>query len=316
MAMFAVAMGVSVVVTMVMIVVVAVFVIVIMPVAVLVLMSVFMPMTVVAGRVVVRVQLEQRDTHDGVRTGFEAQDMFAGVEMVGAGPFKGQGLVEEAGFERQLMVEVEGVDVDDLFDAQVALGGAVDLGDAVDPADPVFEMVELVRGDEVDLVEQDAVGEGDLFLGFGGVIDVQGDVLGVDDGHDAVEPETGLEILIGEEGLGDRSGISEAGGFDEDVVEAVPALEELAEDADEVAADGAAEAPVVHLEDFLVGIDDQGVVDADLAELIFDHGDAFSVVRREDSVEEGGLAGAEKAGEDRDGNASVCRSSHALWGDA
>ena len=262
------------------------------------------------------VQLEQRDTHHGVRAGFEAQHVFASVEVVGAGPFEGQGLVEEAGFERQLMVEVERVDVDDLVDAQVALGGAVDLGDTVDGTDPVLEVAEFVRGDEVDLVEQDAVGERDLFLGFGGVIDVQGDVLGIDDGNDAVEAEAGLEVLVGEEGLGDGAGIGEAGGLDEDVIEAVATLEELAEDADEVAADGAAKAPVVHLEDFLVGIDDQGVVDADLAEFIFDHGDAFAVVRGEDAVEEGGLSGAEKAGEDRDGNASVCRSSHALWGDA
>ena len=83
----------------------------------------------------------------------------------------------------------------------------------------------------------------------------------------------GLELVVGEEGLGDGPGVGKAGGLDEDVVEAIAALHELAEDADEVAADGAAEAAVVHLEDFLVRVDDEGVVDADLAELVLDDGE-------------------------------------------
>jgi len=50
------------------------------------------------------------------------------------------------------------------------------------------------------------------------------------------------------------------------------------EDADEIAADGAADAAVVHLEEFFVGLDDELVVDADLAELVFDHGDFLAVL--------------------------------------
>jgi hypothetical protein len=50
------------------------------------------------------------------------------------------------------------------------------------------------------------------------------------------------------------------------------------DDADEIAANGAADAAVVHLEDFLVGADDEVVVDADLAELVDDDGEALAVV--------------------------------------
>ena len=68
-------------------------------------------------------------------------------------------------------------------------------------------------------------------------------------------------------------GIGEAGGFDEDVVElALAAFHQVAEDADQVAADGAADAAVVHLEDFFLGADDEVLIDADLAELVLDDG--------------------------------------------
>ena len=98
------------------------------------------------------------------------------------------------------------------------------------------------------------------------------------------------------------AGIGEAGGLDDDGVELALALHQPVEDADEIAAHGAADAAVVHLEHFLVGADDELVVDADLAELVDDHGIFLAVLLGEDAVEERGLAGAEIAGEDGDGD--------------
>lgn len=112
------------------------------------------------------VELQEDNAHDGVGAGFEAEGMIACVKVVGTGPFEGERLIEEAGFEGQLMVEIEGVDVEDLIDVEIALGGAMELGDAVDRAQSGFEMIEFGGGDEVGLVEEDAVGEGDLFLGL------------------------------------------------------------------------------------------------------------------------------------------------------
>jgi hypothetical protein len=43
--------------------------------------------------------------------------------------------------------------------------------------------------------------------------------------------------------------------------------------------------------------DDEALVDADLPELVLDHGDALAVVLREDAVQQRGLAGAEEAGQ-------------------
>ena len=103
--------------------------------------------------------------------------------------------------------------------------------------------------------------------------------------HDGVEPERGAHLFIHEERLRHGRGIGQAGRLDEHGVEAVLAFHQVAENADEVAAHGAADAAVVHLEDLLVRADDEFVVDADLAEFIFDDGDAFAVLLGEDTVE-------------------------------
>jgi len=157
-------------------------------------------------------------------------------------------------------------------------------------------------GDEIGLVEDDDVGEGELLHGFVVGAEVLEDVFGVDDGDDGVEAEVGLHLVVGEERLRDGAGIGEAGGLDEDAVEGLLALHEAAEDADEIAANGAADAAVVHLEELFVGLDDELVVHADLAEFVFDHGELLAVLFGEDAVEERGFAGAEEAGEDGDGN--------------
>ena len=175
----------------------------------------------------------------------------------------------------------------------------------VDGADAGFQSGKVRGGNEIGLVQQDHVGERDLFLRLRRSRPVLHDVLRIHDGDDGVEPESALHLVVGEKRLGDRAGVGQAGGFDQDVVELVLALEQVAEDADQVAAHGAADAAVVHLEDFFLGLDDQIFIDADLAEFVFDDGDAFAVLGGEDVVEQGGLAGAEKAGKDGDGDACI-----------
>jgi hypothetical protein len=109
-------------------------------------------------------------------------------------------------------------------------------------------------------------------------------------------------VVVHEEGLGDRHRIGKAGGLDDDGVEAAGAAHQAFHDADQIAAHGAADAAVVHLVDFLVGLDDQVVVDADLAEFVDDDGIALAVALGENAVEQRRLAGAEIAGEHGDGN--------------
>ena len=118
-------------------------------------------------------------------------------------------------------------------------------------------------------------------------------------------------IRIDEEGLRYGRGIGEAGGLDDDRVELALALHQAFDDADEIAAHGAADAAVVHLENFLVGADDEFVVDADLAEFVDDDGVACRAARQ-DAVEQRGLAGAEIAGSTVTGIFSAMRVSKGL----
>jgi hypothetical protein len=103
--------------------------------------------------------------------------------------------------------------------------------------------------------------------------------------------------------LGYRGGISQAGGLDQNGIEPILALHQPTENTEEIAAHGAANAAVVHFKDFLVGLNDQLVINAHFAKLIFNHGNFFAVLLRENAIEESGFSGAEEASEDRDGNA-------------
>ena len=166
---------------------------------------------------------------------------------------------------------------------------------------------ELRAGDEVHLVEHDLIGEPDLLARLFGVGDAVEHMAGVHHGGDAVESRPRLHVLVHEEGLRHRARVREARGLDDDGVERALAPRRLpphqpAHDADQVAAHGAADAAVVHLEHFLVGGGHEVVVDADLAELVDDHRVAAAVILGEDAVQERGLAGAEIAGEHGDGD--------------
>ena len=210
--------------------------------------------------------------------------------------------LQEGRLDVEDAVEVEGVAAEHVVDRDVGARRLVQLGIGVDGADAHLDLPQLGRRHEVGLVEDDDVGEGDLVLRLGRVAQPVLQPFGVGHGDDGVEPRLVGDVLVDEEGLRHRRRIGEAGRLDDDRVELALALHQAVDDADEVAAHGAADAAVVHLEDFLVGADDEVVVDADLAELVDDDGVALAVLLGEDAVEERGLAGAEIAGEHGDGD--------------
>ena len=172
----------------------------------------------------------------------------------------------------------------------------------VDSPDARLDLGEFGRRHEIGLVEHDHIGEGDLVLGLRRVLQAVQQPFGVGQRHHGVEPRRVLHVGVDEKGLRDGRGVREAGGLDDDRVEpAAPAHQPL-DDADQIAAHGAADAAVVHLEDFLVGADDEIIVDADFAKLIDDHSIAAAVLFGEDTVQQRRLAGAEIAGDDGDRN--------------
>src|SRR5712691_52045 len=210
--------------------------------------------------------------------------------------------VEEGGLDVENAVEVEGVAAEHLGQRHRATLGAVQLGVGIDAAHAHLDLAQLLRPDQVRLVDQDHVGERDLVLRLRGILEAVLEPPGVGHGDDRVELGLAAHRLVHEEGLGDRGRIGEPGGLHDDGVEPALAPHQAVDDAHEVAAHGAADAAVVHLEHFLVGADHQLVVDADLAELVDDDGELLPVRLGQDAVEQRGLAGAEIAGQHGDGN--------------
>ena len=124
-------------------------------------------------------------------------------------------------------------------------------------------------------------------------------------GDDGIERKALLNFVIDKKGLRDWRGIGEASCLNDDIVEFVSTLHQVAEDTNEIATHGAADTAVVHLEDFLIGVDHKFVINADLAAFILNHSNALAVLGSEDVVEKRRFSRAEEACKNGDGDA-VC----------
>ena len=133
------------------------------------------------------------------------------------------------------------------------------------------------------------------FLASGASLEPVAQPFGIGYGYHRIEPRVLLHVLVDKERLRHRRRIGKARGLDDDGVEFAFSFHQSFEDAHQIAAHGAADAAVIHFEDFFVGADDQIIVDADLAEFVDDHGVFLAVVLRQDAVEQRGFAGAEIA---------------------
>ena len=230
----------------------------------------------------------------------DPQFMATGRQVIKPRPLERILGLEERRVDGKRALEIEGSDAEHGLDRHIGIAGPVQARRAVHAPHAPLDALERGFTDEIGLVEQHHVGERELLGRFVHLLEMLLDVACIDHRDDGVEHELTLEIVIEEEGLRDRPGIGHAGGFDDDVVETVAALEQLTEDAQQIAAHRAADAAVVGLEDLLFGADHELVIDTDLAELVLDDGDTLAVLLREDAVEEGRLSGPEESCQHRD----------------
>ena len=219
-------------------------------------------------------------------------------------------LGEEIRLEFEDTVEIERAALQNIRQRHLAAFGAVQLGIRIDAAYPAFDLGQFGRGHQIGLVEHDDVGEGDLVLGLGRILQPLAQPFGVGDRNHGIKPRIILHVLVDEKGLRDRRRIGNARSLHDDGVELALALHQAFENAHEVAAHRAADAAVVHFEYFLVRADDQVVVDADLPELVDDHGVFLAVIFRQDTIQQRGLACAEIAREHGHGDFRRGRSVH------
>src|SRR3974390_1408017 len=84
--------------------------------------------------------------------------------------------------------EVERILVEHRREIDVTAARAMDLRKWVDRADARFDDPKLSGRDEIGLIEQYDVGEGELLLRFMGLIDLGQHVFGVDHRDDGIEP--------------------------------------------------------------------------------------------------------------------------------
>ena len=176
----------------------------------------------------------------------------------------------------------------------------MDDGKGVDGADALLGFLQLPGSREVALVEDDHIGKCHLLLGLVRLADMSRKMMRVHHRHHAIHHRLLPQFLIHKESLHHRSWISQAGRLDQDVVELVAALHEVPQDADQIPAHRATNAPVVHFKQLLLGIDDQFMVDANLAKFIFDHRNPESVFLPQNAIQESGFPGPKEAGKNGD----------------
>src|SRR5437870_511527 len=211
-------------------------------------------------------------------------------------------VLEESRIELEGRVEVETADIENVLDRRIAEMDFPYGGPRIHLREALSQHFLLGFRHEVGLGHENPVGEPDLLLGLVELVELPRGVLCVHQSDDAVQKIIVADLLVDEEALSDRARIGHARRLDDHALEfelaGIAPLPELPQDTDEVAAHGAADATVVHLDDLLAGFAQEDfVVHTRLAELVLDHRDAVAVLLLEDTVDERGLAASQEAGE-------------------
>ena len=121
-------------------------------------------------------------------------------------------------------VKVKGADIDEVRRVDQTVFRVVDGGGFVDGFDFACYTLNFFLGDEVNLVEHDAVGKSQLFysLIFNALwlflVNVLNDVFGIHDGDDAVEFVPLSHLIVNKERLRHGCRVGQPGGFDENAV--------------------------------------------------------------------------------------------------
>ena len=170
-----------------------------------------------------------------------------------------------------------------------------------------------VIGDQIGLGDHDAVGDGDLLHRLDMRVERGICIDRVDQRDDAVEPVGLDQRRMSHDRLQHRRRIGEPGGLDDDAAQSCDAaalqpVDQVGERIDEIAAHRAAKAAVGKLDDAVGRLLDQQMVDRHVAKLIDDDGRVGECGIPEQPVEQRRLAGAEKAGQHRDGNGELRQS--------
>ena len=188
----------------------------------------------------------------------------------------------------------------------LAMAGAQDAGVGFDFLEVALEGREPLLADQIALIEQQDVAVHHLGPGHLALVNRVAEVFGIDQGDDRIEPG-GIAQVAAQEGHGHRQGVSQAGGFHHQVVHRLGPFQDPIHRFEQLAVDRAADAAIAQLHHVFAGGDDQVVIDADFAKLIYQNGGFEPLLVAEDVVQQGGFTGPKKAGDDRDRQAGLAQ---------
>ena len=189
---------------------------------------------------------------------------------------------------------------DDLLAGELIPGGGEDGGLLVLLAQQLDGAVQLLLVAALGAGEDDGAGVLHLVVEeLTEVLHIDLGLGGIDHGDEAVQLQLHL-VLDALHGGDDVGELANAGGLDDDAVRGVIG-QHLLQSGAEVAHQRAADAAGVHLGDFHAGVLQETAVDADLAELVLDENQLLALIGLiQQFLDEGGLAGAQKAGDNID----------------
>ncbi len=207
--------------------------------------------------------------------------------------------------EEVLGETAEALVVKEFPERHVRLHGFEERGALVEQLETLADRSPLFVREEIGLVEDEDIGQGDLLPREREVAELLPDMLAIDDGNDSVELIARRHYFVEEKGLDERQGISQARRLDHHPVEMLLlpidtelTFGEFSQCLDQVYPHRATEAAVVELDHGFVTGDDELAIDPDLAELIDDDRDLLVVIFAEHPIEESCLARTEKTGEE------------------
>jgi hypothetical protein len=231
------------------------------------------------------------------------------------------------------LLEIEQAGVQHVGEVHLRKAGLDDPCRRIEGADDFQRSSELARRSVARLVEHDHVGEFDLLdqqvdeaalvvvakrfpalpqeVG-GGIILTQ--VHRIDDGHHRVEPRDvgkACAVVVAKiERRGNRKRLGDAGRFDQQVIEAA-VLRQRAHFVQQVFAQGAADAAVGHLDQFLIcpreigaAVADEVGIDVHLAHVVDEHRDLQPLPVVQDMIHQRRFPRAEESGQNGDGQFS------------
>jgi hypothetical protein len=147
-------------------------------------------------------------------------------------------LIHDRGVHLHHALQAECVEVQDLFQGSARLLGLDQSRKGVHRLDAVLHVLQLFFIHEIQLVENDAVGEGNLLLGLVHIpvgthlIQVNANVLRVNQAHHTVDAVVVLDEGVAVESENDRGRIGQASGLNDDRVEVLATASKHSESAD------------------------------------------------------------------------------------